>query len=79
MIGEESHDAGAWATVYRGLVSNAGQDAATLELNMPAWLLEFTLHNVVPQKDQPKIAFVMEPWGGPEKAGLPELPSGYAT
>jgi WD repeat-containing protein 48 len=76
MIGEESHDAGAWATVYRGLVSTAGQDAATLELNMPAWLLEFTLHNVIPQKDQPKIAFIMEPWGGPEKAGLPELPSG---
>ena len=76
IIGEETHDAGAWATVYRGLISRTGSDAPALEMNMPPWLLEYCLHGVAPIKDQVKIAFMMEPWMGSERAGLPALPSG---
>ena len=76
MVGEESHDAGAWATIYRGLTSKTGTDANLLEMYMPSWLLEYCLHGIAQTKDQVKIAFVMEPWGGPDKADLPALPSG---
>lgn len=76
MIGEESADTGAWAIVYRGLVSRVGWDTPLLEMHLPDWLLEFALHNVVHLKEPVKIAFILEPWGGAEQAGLPALPSG---
>jgi WD repeat-containing protein 48 len=76
MIGEEAQDAGAWATVYRGPISRCASNTKELEAVLPQWLLDFSLHNIIQVREPIKIAFVLEPWGGPEKAGLPELPSG---
>lgn len=76
MIGEEAQDAGAWATVYRGPMSRSATNLSDLESVMPQWLLDFSLHNAIQVREPIKIAFILEPWGGPEKAGLPELPSG---
>lgn len=76
MIEEESHDAGAWATVYRNVMSNLPADVAAFETTIPPWLLEFLCHGVSAHKDPVKIAFILEPHGGPESAGLDALPSG---
>lgn len=78
MIGEEAQDAGAWATVYRGPMSRSASSVQELENVLPQWLLEFALHNIIQVREPVKIAFVLEPWGGPEQAGLAELPSGLA-
>lgn len=76
MIEEESHDAGAWATVFRSTMSLMLTELRLLEMTIPPWLLEFLFHNVAAQKDPVKIAFILEPHGGPGEAGLDELPSG---
>lgn len=77
MIEEESHDAGAWATVFRSTMSSMLAELPLLEMTMPPWLLEFLCHNVASHKDPVKIAFILEPHNGPEEAGFDALPSGY--
>jgi WD repeat-containing protein 48 len=76
VISEESSESGTWSTIYRSLLSRNAAELKLLEQSLPMWLLEFTMHNVIQTKEPVKIAFILEPWGGPEKAGLPELPSG---
>ena len=76
VISEESSESGTWSTIYRSLLSRNAAELKLLEQSLPMWLLEFAMHNVIQTKEPVKIAFILEPWCGPEKAGLPELPSG---
>lgn len=79
MVGEESVEVGAWANIYRGLVSGLAADANVLDQQLPAWALEFALLNITAVKDAVKIAFVLEPYQGSDKAGLDALPSGCVS
>lgn len=79
MIEEESHDAGAWATVFRSTQSMMLTELSLLEMVMPPWLLEYLCHGVAAHKDPVKIAFILEPHNGPEEAGLDALPSGCVS
>lgn len=76
MISEESHDSGTWEVTYRGLVSTTEDDVDMLESVVPGWLLDFLLGNRLVFKEAPKVAFLLEPDGGSQEAGLPALPNG---
>lgn len=79
LISEESHDSGAWEVTYRGLVRTTEDDMSMLEATMPAWLLELLLGNRTVVKEAPKVAFMLEPQDGMEKAGMQELPNRFGV
>lgn len=78
LISEEGTESGTWEVTYRGLVSTTEEDWHVLESVSPGWLLEFLWGNRTILKDSTatKVTFVLEPEGGKEAAGLPELPNG---
>lgn len=80
LISEEGTESGTWEVTYRGLVSTTEEDWHVLESVSPGWLLEFLWGNRTILKDSTatKVTFVLEPEGGKEAAGLPELPNGCA-
>lgn len=82
LISEEQVESGAWEVSYRGLVSTTDSDYEMLMKVMPAWLLDFLFGNrpMTGGSGGPvhKITFVLQPEGGKEVAGLPELPNGNA-
>ncbi|THH26331.1 hypothetical protein EUX98_g7852 [Antrodiella citrinella] len=61
-----------WTTIYRGNISDTGNDVRVLEETMPVWLLEYLLANKTPTITIVKISFVLLPY--PVKEGEEQLP-----
>ncbi|POV99711.1 hypothetical protein PSHT_13410 [Puccinia striiformis] len=81
LLSEEEPESGAWEVSYRGLVATTDVDADVLLEVLPGWLLNFLIGNRVSTREggpSIKVTFVLQPEGGKEAAGLPELPNGNA-
>ncbi|KAA1122649.1 hypothetical protein PGTUg99_004287 [Puccinia graminis f. sp. tritici] len=81
LISEQEPGSGTWEVSYRGLVATTGLDSEILMDVLPGWLLNFLLGNRVSTREGSsavKVTFVLQPEGGSEAAGLPELPNGNA-
>ena len=79
LISEEEPESGTWEVSYRGLVATTGLDVEILMDVLPGWLLNFLYGNRITMKEGGgaiKVTFVLQPEGGKETAGLPELPNG---
>jgi len=64
LISEESKEAGAWAVIYRSMVSRTEQDMEPLEMAAPGWVLEYLFAGRNRVKEPVKLCFVLEPWQG---------------
>ncbi|KAL9129041.1 MAG: hypothetical protein Q9217_002411 [Psora testacea] len=62
IIQEERPDSGGVADLYRGTVSSVGHDADLIEKSAPMWLGELLLRNTMPEKEMPKVSFVLLPF-----------------
>jgi len=49
--------------LYRGTVGSVGEDADLIVQRAPMWLGDVLLRNTVHLKDQPKISFILMPYG----------------
>ncbi|WAQ84426.1 hypothetical protein PtA15_4A879 [Puccinia triticina] len=88
LVSEEEPQSGGWEVAYRGLVATTELDAEVLMDVLPGWILGFLLANRISNKEggasttttttTVKVTFVLQPEGGREAAGLPELPNGNA-
>jgi WD repeat-containing protein 48 len=79
LISEQEPESGTWEVSYRGLVATTDLDSEILMDVLPGWLLNFLLGNRVSTREGSsavKVTFVLQPEGGSEAAGLPELPNG---
>ena len=84
LISEASSKAASgWAPVYRGLYATQPQneDLGALEMELPAWIIEFLLNNKVggtvgggSSAATQKFAFMIVPWKGARSTkDLPDL------
>lgn len=73
LISEE--DGAGWTAVYRGVVSQSGEDLPVLEQKIPMWLADYLLLSKVAPVPIAKISFILLPYParGPGEAQLPEL------
>lgn len=71
IIQEDHPDSGGVADLYRGTVGSSGLDADLIEKTAPMWLGDLLLRNSAPQKDSPKVSFVLHPY----KDRLPSIAS----
>lgn len=62
IIQEDHPDSGGVADLYRGTVGSSGLDADLIEKTAPMWLGDLLLRNSAPQKDSPKVSFVLHPY-----------------
>lgn len=68
LISEESKEAGAWAVIYRSMVSRTEQDMEPLEMAAPGWMLEYLFAGRNRVKEPVKLCFILEPWQGGDAA-----------
>ncbi|MBW0484425.1 hypothetical protein O181_024140 [Austropuccinia psidii MF-1] len=83
IISEESTENENWEICFQGLTSQMDLDYLEIMKILPSWLLELLFENRITIKEnapannsQLKVTFILEPQGGEDAAGLPNLPSG---
>jgi WD repeat-containing protein 48 len=74
-ISETSQSAGAWAVIYRSMVSKVERNPQALETAAPTWLLDYLFTGRTKTVEAKKLTFLLEPWPDAEEADrLPPLP-----
>ncbi|KAJ9102340.1 hypothetical protein QFC21_002740 [Naganishia friedmannii] len=75
IISETSQSAGAWAVIYRSMVSKVERNPQALELAAPTWLLDYLFTGRTKTVEAKKLTFLLEPWPDAEEEDrLPPLP-----
>ncbi|KAJ9121838.1 hypothetical protein QFC22_002461 [Naganishia vaughanmartiniae] len=76
IISETSQSAGAWAVIYRSMVSKVERNPQALEMAAPTWLLDYLFTGRTKTVEARKLTFLLEPWPDAEENDkLPPLPA----